>query len=99
MRRLPPPRRKTEPPMKMNILTRFSALAILTLLLARPAASAEKREVFELNAHQAFLYPAPTPSAGQPWLWYAPTLKGISLAGRKLYFDAFQQAGIAIAGY
>ena len=54
---------------------------------------------FEVNGSTAFLYPAPTPAPSQPWLWYAPTLKGISLAGRPLYFDAFMKAGISIAGF
>lgn len=56
-------------------------------------------EKFEIDGHTAFIYAAPKPAAGRPWLWYAPTLKGVSLAGRKLYFESFLRAGIAIAGY
>ena len=55
-------------------------------------------EKFELGGHTAFLYAAPRPAAGRPWLWYAPTLKGVSLAGRKVYFESFLRAGISIAG-
>ncbi len=56
-------------------------------------------EVFEVDGHKAFLYAAPRPAAGKPWLWYAPTLNGISLFGRKMYFEACMKAGISLAGY
>lgn len=57
-------------------------------------------EVFDVDGHKAVVYAAPKPAEGKPWLWYAPTLNGgISLAGRKMYFEAFMQAGISIAGY
>jgi pimeloyl-ACP methyl ester carboxylesterase len=56
-------------------------------------------ETFEVAGNKAFLYAAPRPSSGKPWLWYAPTLKGVSLAGRKLYFERFLRAGISIAGF
>ena len=32
-------------------------------------------------------------------MWYAPTLKGVSLVGRKLYFESLMRAGIGIAGF
>src|SRR4051812_41229817 len=86
----------------MNLLIRLSALAILSLLLCASARAQEakpQREVFELNGHQAFLYAAPIPAPNKPWLWYTPTLNGVSLAGRKVYFESFLKAGIAIAGY
>ncbi len=57
-------------------------------------------ERFEVNGRTAVLYTAPTPAEGKPWLWYAPTLKGgVSLAGRKMYFEAFMKAGLSLAGY
>lgn len=56
-------------------------------------------EVFEIDEHKAFLYAAPKPVGGKPWLWYAPTLGGVSLFGQKMYFEAFMKAGISIAGY
>ncbi len=56
-------------------------------------------QTFEVAGHKAFLYAAPKPAEGKPWLWYAPTLKGVSLAGRKLYFESFLRAGISIAGF
>lgn len=55
-------------------------------------------EKFEVNGHPAFLYAAPTPAPGKPWVWFAPTLKGLSLVQRKAYFEGFLNAGISIAG-
>ena len=34
----------------------------------------------------------------QPWVWYAPTLKGLPDSSEKWMFERFTQAGIAIAG-
>lgn len=56
-------------------------------------------EKFEINGHTAHLYAAPKPAAGKPWVWYAPTIKGLSLALRKVYFEGFLNAGISIAGF
>lgn len=56
-------------------------------------------DTFDVDGHKAFLYAAPASAPGKPWVWYAPTLKGVSLAGRKMYFDAFMKAGISLAGY
>jgi alpha-beta hydrolase superfamily lysophospholipase len=55
-------------------------------------------ETFEVNGHKAFLYAAPQPAAGKPWVWFAPTLKGVSLVLRKAYFEGFLRAGISVAG-
>jgi hypothetical protein len=78
-------------------------LALLIVLLL-PAAAADKEppriaETFEIEGNKAYLYAAPKPAAGQPWVWYAPTLKGVSLVQRKLYFESLMQAGIGIAGF
>ncbi len=78
-------------------------LIILTASLALSAAAQDTlpktAEVFEIDGHKAFVYAAPKSAAGKPWLWYAPTLNGISLFGRKMYFEACMKAGITIAGY
>jgi dienelactone hydrolase len=57
------------------------------------------KEIFEVGGHTAYLYPAPQPAEGKPWLWYAPTLNGVSIVQRKLYFESLMQAGISIAGF
>ncbi|MBN8421459.1 MAG: prolyl oligopeptidase family serine peptidase [Verrucomicrobia bacterium] len=78
-------------------------LVFLTVSLALSAIAQEAlpkaAEVFEVGGHKAFLYAAPKPAEGKPWVWYAPTLGGVSLFGRKMYYEAFMKAGISIAGY
>jgi alpha-beta hydrolase superfamily lysophospholipase len=75
----------------------------LGLLFSYPALAQEAppkaSEILEIDGHKAFVYAPPKPAEGKPWLWYAPTLNGISLVQRKLYFDRLMEAGIAIAGY
>ena len=77
-------------------------LTFLTLF-AFPAVADEKpqrvAETFELEGRKGFIYAAPEPAKGNPWVWYAPTLKGVEIVQRKLYFDAWMQAGISIAGF
>lgn len=53
---------------------------------------------FDVNGHTAYLYAAPKPAAGHPWVWFAPSLKGLSLSTRKVYFEAFMNAGVSLAG-
>ena len=78
------------------------ALALLGAL-ASPVAAQDNlprtAETFEVAGNKVFLYAAPKPAEGKPWVWYAPTLKGVSLAGRKMYFEGFLKAGISIAGF
>ncbi|MEQ2006988.1 MAG: prolyl oligopeptidase family serine peptidase [Limisphaerales bacterium] len=78
-------------------------LLIALSLLALPVAADDKlprtAETFEIGGNKAFVYAAPKPAEGKPWLWYAPTLKGVSLVGRPLYFESFLRAGISIAGF
>jgi pimeloyl-ACP methyl ester carboxylesterase len=71
-------------------------------LLAAPAVAQDlprMAETFEIDGHKAFVYAAPGPAPGRPWLWYAPTLKGVSIVQRKLYFESLMRAGISIAGF
>lgn len=78
-------------------------LSSFVLLCASLASGEDKPprtlDTFELAGHTAYVFTAPKPAAGKPWIWYAPTLKGVSLAGRKMYFDGLMQGGIAIAGF
>lgn len=86
----------------MNYLRPLKIFALI--MLVSTAASAEEpmpkvAENFDLAGHKGFLYAAPKPADGKPWLWYAPTLNGVSLFGRKMYFEALMKAGISLAGY
>lgn len=78
--------------------------AALILLLGSAAYAADgalprTADKFQVDGHDAFLYAAPNPAPGKPWLWYMPTFKGLSLVQRKVYYEGFLRAGIAIAGY
>lgn len=85
-------------------MNRRAFLRLLTAIALAPLAGLAQdalprtAETFEVAGHKAFLYAAPKPAEGQPWLWYAPTLKGVSLVQRKLYFESFMKAGISLAG-
>ncbi len=83
----------------MNTRVFLALLAGLALSATAQDNLPKTADTFEVEGNKAFLYAAPAAAPGKPWLWYAPTLKGISLAGRKMYFEAFMKAGISIAGY
>jgi alpha-beta hydrolase superfamily lysophospholipase len=73
------------------------------LTIAFPATAQDSlpkaRDTFEIEGHKAFVFAAPEPAEGRPWLWYAPALGGVSLVQRKLYYESLMQAGIGIAGF
>lgn len=79
--------------------TLLPLVAIALLSLSARAATPPPRETFEVAGHTAYVHAAPTPAEGRPWVWYAPTLRGVSIAGRRMYAEAFMEAGIGIAGY
>lgn len=77
---------------------------LLFLLVPVPAVFAADNlprtaETFEVAGHKAFVYAAPKPAEGKPWVWYAPTLRSLAFAERKPYFESFMKAGISIAGF
>ena len=70
-----------------------------------PLQAAEKRlplkgEVFLIQERTAFLILPEKPKAGKPipWIWYAPTLRGLPASSEKWMFERFLKAGIDIAG-
>lgn len=87
----------------MNRLRMRCAVLLCPMLLALPAVAQDylpkTREVFAIGDHKAFVYSAPNSAQGKPWVWYAPTLNGVSIVQRKLYFESFMNAGIGIAGF
>jgi len=81
-------------------------IIVTACLLATYAQSADKGlpieggEVFEIGDRTAFLI---LPEKGNsddliPWVWYAPTLKGLPGSEEKWMFEQFLANGIAIAG-
>jgi len=60
-------------------------------------------EVFAIEGRTAFLIlpdnkPAKLDQGAMPWVWYAPTLRGLPGWAEKWMFERFLKAGIAIAG-
>lgn len=74
-------------------------LALLALNVVADDKLPRVAETFEIDGNKAFVYPAPEAAKGKPWLWYAPTLKGVLLVQQKLYFESLLHAGIGIAGF
>ena len=80
------------------------ALALLTAVLLAPLAPLHadppKADIFDIGGNKAFVHASPQPAKGNPWIWYAPTIKGdVLIVRHKVYFDAFMNAGVAIAGF
>lgn len=84
-------------PFALRIL--LALLPLLTLSAAAVNKLPRVAQTFELQGHKAFIYASPAPAKGRPWLWYAPTLKGISLVQRTFYYEALMRAGIGMAGF
>ena len=59
-----------------------------------------KGEAFSIEGRTAFLILPAEAKAGHPtpWLWYAPTVRGLPGKAEKWMFDRFLDKGIAIAG-
>lgn len=57
-------------------------------------------EILKVAEHQAFIIPAGPRSSAEatPWVWYAPTLRGLPGPEERWMFERFQKAGIAVAG-
>ncbi len=92
----------------MKLPSRFKALLYLlvcaaftgfVLPLTAQEGLSKTAETFEVDGNKAFVYAAPKPAEGKPWVWYAPTLKSLAPRERKGYFETFAKAGISIAGF
>jgi len=55
-------------------------------------------ESFQLDGNDAFVMLPPDAEKDIPWVWYAPTLKGLPGNTEKWMFEKFLKNGIAIAG-
>ncbi len=55
-------------------------------------------ESFQLNGHDAFVIVPPNVRRDTPWVWYAPTLRGLPSKAEVWMFERFAKAGIAVAG-
>ena len=55
-------------------------------------------ESFKINGHDAFVILPPDAKTNIPWVWYAPTLRGLPANSEAWMFKQFLANGIAIAG-
>jgi len=82
----------------------LSALLATAAIAADPVVTAGNKslplpgESLLFDHHDAFLIVPPGATGKVPWVWYAPTLKGLPSASEKWMFERFLKAGIAIAG-
>jgi len=83
----------------------YSILTVYCFTAFFPISAAEKQlplkgEVFTIQKHTAFLILPEQTKAEKPipWVWYAPTLRGLPANSEKWMFEQFLKAGIAIAG-
>jgi hypothetical protein len=78
------------PPLTTNSREEHEMARVISFLILSsfvPTVSADDTlpktaETFEIQGHRAYLYAAPKSAKGRPWVWYAPTLKGLSLVQR-----------------
>lgn len=88
-------------------LLRLKTIALVTLLipaLLAPVAFAaddlpKTVEKIPFEGRTIYRYAPPKPAPGKPWVWFFPTLNGLSLSMRKVYYEGLLNAGITIAGY
>lgn len=55
-------------------------------------------EAFQIDGHDAFVILPPDAKDNIPWVWYAPTLRGLPAQSEVWMFEQFLAKGIAIAG-
>ncbi len=97
-----------DPPHAVNRITQFMRCVIIAAVCFTAGSSAQaeeknlpiKGEEFTIKDRTAFLIlPKETKSGNLiPWVWYAPTLRGLPGKEEKWMFDKFLRNGIAIAG-
>jgi poly(3-hydroxybutyrate) depolymerase len=78
----------------------FGDKEVLTWLFAQKKKAPSKKELFKIAGRDAFLILPTNAKTGSsiPWVWYAPTLRGLPGGSEKWMFDQFLDKGIAIAG-
>jgi hypothetical protein len=55
-------------------------------------------ESFQLDGHDAFVILPVDAKTDIPWIWYAPTLRGLPATSEVWMFERFLAKGVAIAG-
>jgi len=90
---------------RLSIILPCAFMAMFCVAAASSAQAAEKNlpipgEVFAVADRTAFLIlpPETDNNAPIPWVWYAPTLRGLPAKHETWMFEKFLDRGIAIAG-
>lgn len=89
--------------MKAELLASLLSLCSLTAVICAEVTPGQKQlpmpgESLTFEGHEAFLILPETAAPGNPWVWYAPTLKGLPAKSEVWMFSQFLAKGIAIAG-
>ena len=89
----------------LRLLHLFSMIALTAAgTAAEPIIAPGKKslplpgEALTLNGHDAFVIQPSGAKANIPWVWYAPTLRGLPAKSEGWMFEQFLAKGIAIAG-
>lgn len=89
---------------------RFAGVSVLVLLLISAASAADPvitpgkkvlplpGESFQVDGHDAFVILPEKSGETIPWVWYAPTLRGLPAKSEVWMFRQFLANGIAVAG-
>lgn len=82
------------------LLSLAAAAAVTAAPLVKPGTKALPLpgEAFQLDGHDAFIIRPKEAHPGKPWVWYAPTLRGLPSKAETWMFQQLLAKGIAIAG-
>lgn len=89
--------------MKTLLLSSFLSLCCSSAIFSAEVSPGKKQlplpgESLVFDGHEAFLILPEKAAPGSPWVWYAPTLKGLPSKSEVWMFSQFLAKGIAIAG-
>ena len=82
----------------------FACMTVSTFAADAPVITEGSKELplpgesFKLGGHDAFVILPSDPGESTPWVWYAPTLRGLPAVSEIWMFEQFLAKGIAIAG-
>ncbi len=93
----------TEATMKSHFLAALLSLFTIASSFSAEVTPGNKQlplpgESLLFDGHEAFLISPEKAAPGSPWVWYAPTLKGLPSNSEVWMFKQFLAKGIAIAG-
>lgn len=89
--------------MKATVLAALLPLCAMPAVISAEVTQGNKQlplpgESLVFEGHEAFLILPEKAAPGTPWVWYAPTLKGLPSKSEVWMFGQFLAKGIAIAG-